>query len=66
MTGESQPVGKTTTSVGSADGELLPVAERTSVLFMNTALTRGRAEMIVIATGMSTQVGAIAEGLRSR
>ena len=65
LTGESQPVGKTTTSVGPAGGELLPVAERISVLFMNTALTRGRAEMIVIATGMSTQVGAIAEGLRT-
>ena len=65
LTGESQPVGKTTTSVGPVGGELLPVAERTSVLFMNTALTRGRAEMIVTATGMSTQVGAIAEALRT-
>ena len=35
------------------------------MLFMNTVLTRGRAEMIVTATGMSTQVGAIAEGLRT-
>ncbi|MGI3200667.1 cation-translocating P-type ATPase [Streptomyces sp. GLT-R25] len=32
---------------------------------MNTALTRGRAEMIVTATGMDTAVGAIAEALRT-
>ncbi|WP_248509326.1 hypothetical protein, partial [Streptomyces sp. D2-8] len=41
------------------------VAERTCMLFMNTALTRGRAEMVVTATGMRTEVGAIAEALRT-
>lgn len=30
---------------------------------MNTALTRGRAEAVVTATGMETSVGAIAEML---
>ncbi|MFG3408890.1 hypothetical protein [Streptomyces sp. NPDC048142] len=45
--------------------EHVPVAERTGMLFMNTALTRGRAEMIVTATGMRTEVGAIAEALRT-
>ncbi|MFJ9542481.1 cation-translocating P-type ATPase [Streptomyces sp. NPDC101225] len=65
LTGESQPVAKTT-APSTADGdETVPVAERTGVLFMNTALTRGRAEMIVTATGMRTEVGAIAEALRT-
>jgi P-type Ca2+ transporter type 2C len=65
LTGESQPVAKTTTP-STADGdEPVPVAERTGMLFMNTALTRGRAEMIVTATGMLTEVGTIAEALRT-
>ncbi|MEU6378755.1 HAD-IC family P-type ATPase [Streptomyces sp. NPDC046909] len=62
LTGESQPVAKTTAVADTAGA--LPLAERTGMLFMNTALTRGRAEMIVTATGMRTELGAIAEELR--
>ncbi|OYP13167.1 metal-transporting ATPase [Streptomyces sp. FBKL.4005] len=65
LTGESHPVAKTTApTVADGDGDV-PVAERTGMLFMNTVLTRGRAEMIVTATGMRTAVGAIAEALRT-
>ncbi|MFC8348435.1 cation-translocating P-type ATPase [Streptomyces sp. NPDC057280] len=60
LTGESQPVAKSTAVTGP-----VPLAERTGMLFMNTAVTRGRAEMIVTATGMRTQLGAIAEALRT-
>ncbi|MER6185913.1 HAD-IC family P-type ATPase [Streptomyces sp. NPDC001652] len=63
LTGESQPVAKTT---AVPDGTAaLPLAERTGMLFMNTAVTRGRAEIIVTATGMRTELGAIAEELRA-
>ncbi|WP_327714324.1 HAD-IC family P-type ATPase [Streptomyces sp. NBC_00490] len=63
LTGESQPVAKTTAApAGTAS---LPLAERTGMLFMNTAVTRGRAEIIVTATGMRTELGAIAEELRT-
>ncbi|WP_320783268.1 cation-translocating P-type ATPase [Streptomyces sp. CRN 30] len=75
LTGESHPVAKTTAPAGDEEGHgdgpgagapvPVPVAERTAMLFMNTALTRGRAEMIVTATGMRTEVGAIAEALRT-
>ncbi|MEU8989207.1 cation-translocating P-type ATPase [Streptomyces sp. NPDC048558] len=65
LTGESHPVAKTTAPAAADGDEPLPVAERTGMLFMNTALTRGRAEMIVTATGMRTEVGAIAEALRT-
>ncbi|MCX4859060.1 cation-translocating P-type ATPase [Streptomyces canus] len=65
LTGESQPVAKTTALTAADGDEPVPVAERTGMLFMNTALTRGRAEMIVTATGMGTEVGAIAEALRT-
>ncbi|CCK32499.1 putative calcium-transporting ATPase [Streptomyces davaonensis JCM 4913] len=60
LTGESQPVVKSVGPTGP-----VPLAERTGMLFMNTALTRGRAEMIVTATGMRTELGAIAEALRT-
>ncbi|MFI2435898.1 cation-translocating P-type ATPase [Streptomyces sp. NPDC018693] len=62
LTGESQPVAKSTAVIGPAE---VPVAERTGELFMNTALTRGRAEMVVTATGMDTELGTIAEALRT-
>ncbi|WP_282703514.1 HAD-IC family P-type ATPase [Streptomyces sp. CC219B] len=60
LTGESQPVAKSTAPTGP-----VPLAERTGMLYMNTALTRGRAEMVVTATGMRTELGAIAEALRT-
>ncbi|WP_329531005.1 HAD-IC family P-type ATPase [Streptomyces sp. NBC_01450] len=65
LTGESHPVAKTTSPTAAAGDDPVPVAERTGMLFMNTALTRGRAEMVVTATGMRTEVGAIAEALRT-
>ncbi|UIX34185.1 cation-translocating P-type ATPase [Streptomyces sp. GQFP] len=65
LTGESQPVAKSVTAVDAGGDAAVPLAERTSMLFMNTALTRGRAEMIVTATGMRTQLGTIAEALRT-
>ncbi|MFJ8113864.1 cation-translocating P-type ATPase [Streptomyces sp. NPDC096132] len=65
LTGESQPVSKSVTATPGDGTALVPLAERTGMLFMNTSLTRGRAEMIVTATGMGTELGAIAAELRS-
>ena len=56
LTGESSAVAKHTS--GPTDG--VDLAERTGAAFMNTVVTRGRAELLVTATGMGTQVGAIA------
>jgi Ca2+-transporting ATPase len=55
LTGESVPVSKRTDPVA----EDAPLAERTSMLFKGTALTRGSGEGVVVATGMSTEVGRI-------
>lgn len=57
LTGESQPVDKTTEALDDPD---LPVGDRTNMLYMNTEITRGRAVMVVTATGMHTQIGKIA------
>jgi len=66
LTGESQPVAKSSRAVTPSDGEAgVPLADRTSMAYMNTALTRGRAELVVTATGMRTEVGAIAAALQT-
>ena len=56
LTGESSAVAKQV--AGPTEGVAL--AERTGAAFMNTVITRGRAELVVTATGMGTEVGAIA------
>ena len=55
LTGESVPVTKTTEPL---EGDL-PLAERKNMLFKGTAITRGSGEGVVIATGMSTELGHI-------
>lgn len=57
LTGESHTVGKRTEKL---DGETIPLAERDNMLYMNTTVTRGRAEMVVTATGMATEMGRLA------
>jgi len=57
LTGESMPVGKQTTPV--EEDALL--AERRSMLYKGTALTRGSGEALVVATGMQTELGRISE-----
>jgi Ca2+-transporting ATPase len=57
LTGESQPVGKSTQAMEEADP---PLAERLNMLYMNTVVTRGRAEMLVVDTGMTTEIGRLA------
>lgn len=66
LTGESQPVQKTTQPARPDAGEDgVALADRTCMAYMNTALTRGRGELVVTATGMRTEVGAIAAALQS-
>ncbi|WP_135854277.1 cation-translocating P-type ATPase [Halorussus salinus] len=59
LTGESASVEKTTEEV-PADA---PPADRTDMVFMNTHAVDGRGTAIAVATGMETQVGAIAAQL---
>ena len=58
LTGESLPVGKSTAPV---PGDDVPLGDRTCMAYMNTAVTRGRGELIVTATGMDTEIGHIAD-----
>ena len=58
LTGESLPVGK---SIDPVPGDDVPLGDRTCMAYMNTAVTRGRGEVIVTATGMDTEIGHIAD-----
>jgi P-type Ca2+ transporter type 2C len=56
LTGESTPVLKAVETVGDGD---VPLGDRLDMAYMNSTVTRGRGEMVVTATGMSTEVGQI-------
>lgn len=60
LTGESQPVQK---EAGAAVPLDAPLAERHNMTFMNTLVTRGRAEIVVTQTGAATAVGRISKEL---
>ena len=55
LTGESVPVSKQTDPVD----EDTSLAERASMLFKGTAVTRGSGEGVVVSTGMETELGNI-------
>lgn len=57
LTGESVPVEKESAAVAPDS----PVAERSNMLHKGTAVTRGSARAVVVKTGMSTELGRIAE-----
>jgi calcium-translocating P-type ATPase len=56
LTGESAPVEKTTAQVPAGT----TLAERFSMLYAGTGVTRGRARALVTATGEETELGSIA------
>ena len=60
LTGESKPVEKKLNIVDQK--EIL--ADRTNLGYMNTIITRGNGEGIVIGTGMHTEIGKIASSLQ--
>jgi len=62
LTGESVPSVK---GVAVIDRGEVPLGDRKNLAFMNTTVTRGRAELVVTATGMDTELGRIAGLLRS-
>ncbi len=57
LTGESEPVHKTTAPLA---GAALPLGDRTNLGFMGTSVAAGAGLGVVVATGMATELGRIA------
>lgn len=64
LTGESLPVSKYAEVILKARD--VPLGDRINMVYSASTITRGRGTGIVVATGMSTEVGKIAELLRGR
>ncbi|MCC7537165.1 MAG: cation-translocating P-type ATPase [Deltaproteobacteria bacterium] len=56
LTGESQPVPKDARAIVAADATL---ADRRTMVYLGTAVTRGRGVAVVVATGRETELGRI-------
>ncbi|MFD4958168.1 cation-translocating P-type ATPase [Microbacterium sp. NPDC058389] len=60
LTGESAPIAKDAAVIPDPDTTL---GDRANMVFQNTQVTRGTATVVVVATGMGTQMGQIASML---
>ena len=60
LTGESLPASKQIAPLVQVE---LPLGDRLNLAYMNTMVTRGRAEMLVTATGMHTEMGQLSQQL---
>ncbi|MEO8298814.1 MAG: HAD-IC family P-type ATPase [Burkholderiales bacterium] len=60
LTGESQPAAKQAALALPVDALL---GDRSNMAYMNTLLTRGRAELLVTATGVHTEMGQLSQTL---
>jgi Ca2+-transporting ATPase len=61
LTGESHPVEKQPACLVETD---LPVGDRHNLAFKGSLITRGRGKGVVVATGLSTEIGRIAKLLQ--
>lgn len=61
LTGESHPVDKQQARLTKTD---LPIGDRKNLAFKSSLITRGRGKGVVVATGLDTEIGRIAELLR--
>jgi P-type Na+/K+ transporter len=62
LTGESLPVSKASDASLEPD---CPVGDQINMAFSSSTVTKGRCRGIVVATGMSTELGAIAKSLNA-
>jgi Ca2+-transporting ATPase len=61
LTGESEAVEKTAAALAATGGVMPALGDQINMAFMGTTVTYGRGQMAVVATGMGTQLGHVAE-----
>jgi len=64
LTGESKPCSKNAESIVNESSA--PLGDRHNIAYSSTTVTRGRGTGVVVATGMSTEIGKIAFLLRDK
>ncbi|WP_129672108.1 cation-translocating P-type ATPase [Candidatus Chloroploca sp. Khr17] len=62
LTGESEPVEKVAGALNRAE---VPLADRRNMAYLGTTATYGRGSALVVATGMQTELGTIADLLQA-
>lgn len=63
LTGESVPVTKQEEALVAKDGADVPLGDRKNMLYMGSTVVYGRGKAVVVATGMDTEMGKIANAL---
>lgn len=63
LTGESVPVTKIVDVLQAPDGKDVPLGDRKNMVYMGSTVVYGRGQAVVVATGMDTEMGKIADAL---
>ena len=63
LTGESVPSEKFEGTLSAPDGKDVPLGDRKNMVYMGSTIVYGRAKAVVVATGMDTEMGKIADVL---
>ncbi len=63
LTGESVPSEKSVDTLNAPSGKDVPLGDRKNMVYMGSTIVYGRAKAVVVATGMETEMGKIADVL---
>lgn len=61
LTGESVPANKEAEKLVAENGKDIPLGDRKNMVYMGSTIVYGRAKVVVVATGMQTEMGKIAD-----
>ena len=63
LTGESVPVGKAIDALRLGEAKDIPLGDRKNMVYMGSTVVYGRGKAVIVATGMQTEMGKIADAL---